>query len=537
MRICCAAAWDRSAVAASAAPSLRDASGRSPAPARSVSAAASNTTACACDLALENVPGLWRIFIHRRSQRSNRLSPPLASHHARTDFAMAVSLAGITPSAALAVSDASMDIADASTEKRNASTSSSASASSSAVGRQFSRRDTKELSPLSVAMAPPSRRSPSHTENKDLSADASDRGSFARISFASPRHSYSESSMLASVSSGFSAPSLAGMSMDSASMGCRTAAAVTSAAAARNPSGSPRAACGLSALTIAARTSIFASPSPFFPTSVSLYGKAKAEWAPDAGASDGSAHASGGSTGAAAHSAASAGSASGRKVASNGYAAYDATAAASGELPPGPSTRSAWVRGPGSSGEGEFFSLATSANTDISGGSIPSVAATASSAAPTSAAWTSCMRRSVSASIVSGASVAAAAAASEETKPATAARRDPLAGPGRGASAAAMTRTSAACMAHRSALRRYLHMPCCTRTSWKTCCRIGVIIGAAPAPAQSSFAVSPSSASVTGYSPVVHSAGRTDLSNIARPMAGPGACIDASAPRAIPVSA
>ena len=175
--------------------------------------------------------------------------------------------------------------------------------------------------------------------------------------------------------------------------------------------------------------------------------------------------------------------------------------------------------------------MATSANADISAGSIPSVAATASSAAATSAARTSCMRRSASPSIVSGASVASAAAASDETNPATAARREALARPGRGASAAAMTRTSAACIAHRSDLRRYLHVPCCTSTSWKTCCRIGVIAGAAPAPARSSFAVSPSSARVTGYSPVVHSAGRTDRSNIARPTAGPpDGRIEASGP-------
>ena len=105
MRRCCAAAWDRSARAASAAPSLRDASGKSAAPSRSVSAAASSTTACACDLALENVPGSCLIVIHRRSQRSNVLSPPLASHHARTDLAVSESLSEA------ASSEAIMDIA------------------------------------------------------------------------------------------------------------------------------------------------------------------------------------------------------------------------------------------------------------------------------------------------------------------------------------------------------------------------------------------------------------------------------------------
>ena len=84
--------------------------------------------------------------------------------------------------------------------------------------------------------------------------------------------------------------------------------------------GSPRAAAGLSAFTIAARTSSFAAAA----TSASplcLYGESNADGTSDAAVSDGRAQASGGSAGAAAHSAASAGSASGRKTASNGYAA------------------------------------------------------------------------------------------------------------------------------------------------------------------------------------------------------------------------
>ena len=76
----------------------------------------------------------------------------------------------------------------------------------------------------------------------------------------------------------------------------------------------------MSAFTIAARTSSFFDVSACEPL-CGEYGESNADGASDAVASDGRAQASGGSAGAAAHSAASAGSASGRKTASNGYAA------------------------------------------------------------------------------------------------------------------------------------------------------------------------------------------------------------------------
>jgi hypothetical protein len=90
------------------------------------------------------------------------------------------------------------------------------------------------------------------------------------------------------------------------------------AAAARASPGAYLAASGVSARTIAARGSISA-PASFFRGSPCIV-SANADADKDDGASEGSAHASGGSFGAAAQIAASAGNASAQHAAAYGYA-------------------------------------------------------------------------------------------------------------------------------------------------------------------------------------------------------------------------